>query len=161
MILPSANTATRRAFVLRAPTPSQTIWPGEFLEMQLPDGAQADSEYATEPQTDAPSARRLKLSQVWPPLNIVSSIAGRIRIPNTSSVPQTLKRNEHFCQASPVFEPTEEATLSPPHNLLSPQLSTTHHSSPVQIDPDKLLPQKTRVQFQSLLKEYDVVFDPL
>ena len=154
------NTAARRAFVLRAPTPSQTIWPGEFLEVQLPDGAQADSEYAIEPRTDARSARRLKLSQVWPPPSIVSSVAGRIRIPNTSTVPHTLKRNEHFCQASPVFEPTEEATPSPPHNLLAPQPATSLHSSPVQIDPDNLLPQKTRVQFQSLLKEYDVVFDP-
>lgn len=75
-------------------------------------------------------------------------------------MPHTLKRNEHFCRASPVFEPTEEATPSPPHNLLSPQPSTTHHSSPVQIDPGNLLLQKPRVQFQSLLKEYDVVFDP-
>ena len=155
-----ANTAARRAFVLRAPTPSHTIWPGDFLEIQLPDGFPADSEYAIEPRTDAPSARRLKLSHVWPPPNIVSSVAGRIRIPNTSSVPHTLKRNEHFCQASPVFEPTEEAIPSPSHSLLPPQPSTTRHSSPVQIDPDNLLPQKTRVQFQSLLKEYDVVFDP-
>ena len=74
-------------------------------------------------------------------------------------MPHTLKRNEHFCQASPVFEPTEEATPSPPHNLLLLQPSTTHHSSPVQIDPGNLLPQKTRVQFQSLLKEDNVVFD--
>lgn len=44
-----ANTAAHRAFVLRAPTPSQTVWPGEFLEIQLPDDAQADSEYAIEP----------------------------------------------------------------------------------------------------------------
>ena len=154
------NTAARRALVLRAPTPSQTIWPGEFLEVQLPGGAQADSEYAIEPRTDAPSARRLRLSQVWPPPSIASSVAGRVRIPNTSTVPHTLKRNEHFCQASPVFEPTEEATPSPPHNLLAPQPTTSLHSSPVQIDPNNLLPQKTRVQFQSLLKEYDVVFDP-
>ena len=34
-----ANTAARRAFVLRAPTSSKTIWPVEFLEIQLPDDA--------------------------------------------------------------------------------------------------------------------------
>lgn len=52
-----------------------------------------------------------------------SSVAGRIRIPNTSTVPHTLKRNEHFCQASPVFEPTEEATSRPPH------LTAVHNAS--------------------------------
>lgn len=73
-----ANTAAHQAFVLHAPTPSQTIWPGEFLEIQLPDDAQAD-------RTDAPSAQRHKLSQVCSPPNIVSSVAVRIRIciPNT------------------------------------------------------------------------------
>ena len=45
----------RRAFVLRAPTRSKTVWPGEFLEVQLPDDAPPGSEYAIEPRTDAPS----------------------------------------------------------------------------------------------------------
>ena len=43
---PSPPTTVRRAFVLRAPTPSKTVWPGEFLEIQLPDDAPPDSEYA-------------------------------------------------------------------------------------------------------------------
>ena len=32
----SSPTAAHRAFVLRAPAPSTTIWPGDFLKMQLP-----------------------------------------------------------------------------------------------------------------------------
>ena len=32
---PSPPTTVRRAFVLHAPTPSKTLWPGEFLEVQL------------------------------------------------------------------------------------------------------------------------------
>ena len=35
----SPPTTVRRAFVLRAPTPLKTVWPGEFLEVQLPDDA--------------------------------------------------------------------------------------------------------------------------
>ena len=42
---PSIPTTVRRAFFLRAPTPSKTVWPGEFLEVQLPDDALPDSEY--------------------------------------------------------------------------------------------------------------------
>ena len=52
---PSPPTTVRRAFVLRVPTRSKTVWPGEFLEVQLPDDAPVGLEYALEPRTDAPS----------------------------------------------------------------------------------------------------------
>ena len=53
-----------RAFVLRAPTPSKTVWPGEFLELQLPDDATSDFDYVLEPRTDISSLRNLKQSQL-------------------------------------------------------------------------------------------------
>ena len=59
---PSPLPTVRRAFVLRAPTPSKTVWPGEFVEVRLPDDAPPDSEYALEPRTDARSSRNLKSS---------------------------------------------------------------------------------------------------
>ena len=42
----------------------KTVWPWEFLEVQLPDDAPPDSEYALEPRTDAPTLRNLKPSQL-------------------------------------------------------------------------------------------------
>ena len=48
------HTAVRRAVVLRAPSTSITIWPGEFLEVALPDDVSADNDYALEPRTDQP-----------------------------------------------------------------------------------------------------------
>ena len=143
-----ANTAACQAFVLRAHTPSKTIWPGEFLEIQLPDDAEPDSEHAIEPRTDSPSAQQLGLSQVWPQPDILSSVERKIRIPKMPSEPRTLKRNEHFCHASPVFKPKEDAPASPSPSLPTPVRS--HHSSPVQIDPGNLLPHETRARFQSL-----------
>ena len=48
---PSAvSTAPRRAIVLRAPPTSTTIWPGELVELSLPDNVPPDWEYALEPQ---------------------------------------------------------------------------------------------------------------
>jgi hypothetical protein len=44
--------AVRRAVVLRAPSTTTTIWPGEFIEIALPDCI-ADNVYALEPRTDA------------------------------------------------------------------------------------------------------------
>ena len=76
------GTAARRAIVLRASPTSTTIWPGDFVEINLPDDAPPDCEYALEPRSDAPSVRKLTASQLWPPPSIVSSVAGKIRIPN-------------------------------------------------------------------------------
>ena len=155
---PSPLPTVRRAFVLRAP--SKTVWPGEFVEVRLPDDATPDSEYALEPRTDAPSSHNLKPSQLWPQPSVVSSVARAIRIPNLSTEPRTLKRHEHFCQAIPVFEPKEvPPTGPPPTQLLSPPANASYSAS-VQVDPDRILPQAVRANFQSLLREYDSVFDP-
>ena len=54
------NPVARRAFVLRAPSPAKTIWPGEYLEIKFPDDIEPDAEYVTEPRTDAPIVRKLK-----------------------------------------------------------------------------------------------------
>lgn len=157
---PNPHATARRTFVLRAPAPSQTVWPGEFMEVRLPDDAPSDSEYALEPRIDAPSAHNLKPSQLWPQPGVVSSVARAIRIPNLSSVPRTLKRHEHFCQVIPVFEPPEVPSSPPPTAQRPLPPSSTRYSASVQVDPDNTLPQTVRADFQSLLTEYDTVFDP-
>ena len=163
---PSAvSTAARRAIVLRAPPTSTTIWPGEFVELSLPDSVPPDWEYALEPRCDAPSVRRLTTSQLWPPPSIVSSVAGKIRIPNLSPEPHSLKRNEHFCQVCPVFTPDIIATTTTPvpceprPKPATPPVNPRHNSN-VRLDPGNSLTQDIRAKFQELHDEYDEVFDP-
>ena len=43
------------AFVLRSPPMSQTIWPGELIEVALPGDSLPNSEYALNFLTDAPT----------------------------------------------------------------------------------------------------------
>ncbi|KAK3746301.1 hypothetical protein QZH41_004542 [Actinostola sp. cb2023] len=161
-----SDTAACRALLLRAPPVSTTFWPGEFMEIQLPSDAPPDSEYALEPRSDAPSVRRSNDSDIWPQPSIIASVGGKIRIPNLSTEPHCLKRNEHFCQASPVFIPTDidlrpgSTRIEPPSRPKAPPPATVRHSAKVRLDPDNLLPQEVRTQFQSLLDEYDSVFDP-
>ncbi|KAK3716560.1 hypothetical protein QZH41_006392 [Actinostola sp. cb2023] len=136
------------------------------MEIQLPSDAPPDSEYALEPRSDAPSVRRSNDSDIWPQPSIIASVGGKIRIPNLSTEPHCLKRNEHFCQASPVFIPTDidlrpgSTRIEPPSRPKAPPPATVRHSAKVRLDPDNLLPQEVRTQFQSLLDEYDSVFDP-
>ena len=154
-------TAARRAFLLRAPAPSTTIWPVDFLEMQLPSEASPDGEYALESRIDAPHARGLKSSQLWPPPSIIPSVARTIHIPNLSNQPQSLKRNEHFCQLTPVFEPEADTVTTASSSERSVQSPTNHmRSALVQFDPTNLLPSDIKAKFASIHREYDSVFDP-
>ena len=118
------------------------------------------SEYALEPRTDAPTLRNLKPSQLWPQLSVVSSVVRAIGIPILSTEPPTLKRHEHFCQVTPVFEPKEKAPTSRPPTQRPLPPSHASHSASVQVDPDRILPEAVRANFQSPLSEYDSVFDP-
>ena len=159
------STAARRAIVLRAPPTSTTIWPGDFVEINLPDDALPDCEYALEPRSDAPSVRKLTASQLWPPPSIVSSVAGKIRIPNLSSEPHSLKRNEHFCQVNPVFSPVINVAASStsscePCPRPSGPTGDIQHNSSVHLDPANALPPDIRAKFQELHDDYDEVFDP-
>ena len=83
-----------------------------------------------------------------------------IHTPNLSTEPRTLKRHEHFCQVTPVFEPKDESptSQSPTQRPLPP--SHASHSASVHVDPGRILPEAVRANFQSLLSEYDSVFDP-
>ena len=86
-------------------------------------------------------------------------IAQRIRIPNLSSEPLTLRRNEHVCHATLTFQPetkTDNVKGKPPPHVNRPDVL---HSAPAQIDPDNQLSQDIQAQFKSL-KEFDSVFDP-
>ena len=157
----SISPTARRAIVLRSPPTSTTVWPGEFLEGELPGDAPPDSVYALEPRTDAPSVRELTASQLWPQPTMVSSVAGKIRIPNLTPEPYFLKRNEHFCQVHAVFTPEEDTQLpvSPP---LRPPVhqTSTNHSANVSLDLNNLLSRDIRAKFTSLLNECDHIFDP-
>ena len=99
----STQQAARRAVVLRAPANSTTLWPGDYIELELPQGLASDSLHALEPCSDIPQVHLVATSELWPPPGIISSVAKRIRIPNLSGEPIKLKRHEHFCQFSPVF----------------------------------------------------------
>ena len=104
--------------------------------------------------------RNLKPSQLWPQPGVVSSVVQAIHIPNLSTEPRTRKRHEHFCQVTPVFEPKEESPTS--QSPTQPPLPPSHasHSASVHVVPDRILPEAVRANFQSLLSEYDSVFDP-
>ena len=130
----------RRTVVLRAPPKPTTVWPGKFIELECPqDICDHDNIVALEPRTDTAAATALQ-SQMWPAPGLVRCISGRIRIPNLSSEPKVLKKNEHFCQACAVFIPPDSPIAAQPPNKPMNSNVGAKHTLDVKLDPDNILP---------------------
>ena len=139
-------------FILRSPS-HVTVWPGDFIEIKLPEEVEENEQLALEPRSDENTCE-------WPSPHIVTTVGGMVRLSNQSSGPITLKKHQHFGQVSPVFEPKI-------HNNGEIMTLPDHKSSPVkacsnaiQIDPDNILPQDIIHKFQTLHSEYEEVFNP-
>ena len=146
-----------QARVLRAPPISTVVWPGDYLEVDLPPDIQPDATLAIEPRPDYSKRRR-----DWPTPHIVQAVAGQVRILNATNKPQQVARNEHFCQVLHTQTPETPTTQSVPSNVVLPPTTPTvaAHSSTVQLDLDNILPVHIRTEFKKVLQKYDNVFDP-
>ena len=89
------------AHVLKA-IATNNIWPGEYIEIKLPDNLDPDQCFAIEPRNDM---KQLKNDGMWPQPNIIESVNGKICIINETNQPQSVKKNEHFCQIQDTIIP--------------------------------------------------------
>ena len=144
------------AVVLRAPSPSSVVWPGQYLELDLPDYVDSDSVLAIEPRRDCS-----KSTSDWPPPGIIEAVARKIRIPNETSQPKHIPRHDHLCQAVPTYIPKPAKDNCEPPSWPPPVSPSTlqQHSSSVKLDPDSILPESIRTEFSLVLERYDDVFD--
>ena len=98
----TGNHMIRRTQVLRAPSHQSTIYPGEYLEMCTP--VDVDCEVAIEPRTELCSG--ILDHTDWPTPLITRTVGGIIRIPNLSSIPQTVKQKGPFRSNVNYMHPT-------------------------------------------------------
>ena len=145
------RSAAHRVHVLRAPPQHTTIWPGDYLELQVPEEL-ADMELALEPryETHNPTHDR----DIWPPPCIISSVSRIVRIPNLTTSPLTLRKHEHFGQVLSVTEPNESMTTT----VHAASTATSDPTCSIKIDPDNLLPSEDKTYFTNLTKQYALVF---
>ena len=162
---PQDRHTVRRAHVLRAPPQTTTVWPGEFVELELPPGSPTDDVmFALVPRTDA-HTKSTHHTNLWPPPALIQSVAGRVRIPNLTGEPLVLKRREQFC---PVFLPHPDIshTDGPEQDVKStpqaphPVVPHPTHSATISLDPDNTLNPDMQAKFRTLHDEYDEVFNP-
>ena len=145
-----------QAIVLRAPSPSSVVWPGQYLELDLPECVDSDSLLAIEPRRDCS-----KTNSDWPPPSIIEAVAGKIRIPNETSQPKHIPRHDHLCQAVPTYVPEPATDRCEPSSKPTVAYASTAppNSSSVKLDPDSILPESSRIEFSLVLEKYDDVFD--
>ena len=62
----STQQAARRAVVLRAPATSTTLWPGDYIELELLQGLPLDSLHALEPRSHITQVHRVSTSELRP-----------------------------------------------------------------------------------------------
>ena len=149
-----------QAHVLRSPR-TTTIWPGEYLELVLPEGVAKGGPLALEPRSGAPSC--LSSSDVWPSPGIISEVGGCVRIPNSTQDPIRLRKHDQFCQIHQVLSSdriTNKQTTGTETKICHATHASVCHSAGVQVDPNSILPSNIQKKFHYLHKEYDDVFSP-
>ena len=141
---------------VRAQFVATTIWPGEYLE--VPYKSTDDCTLALEPRIDTNFNK--KSHSFRPPPTVTQSVAGKIRIPNETSLPLTFKRNEHLAQVSPVYSPSKESSNNQqPNKISSSSKSIVDNHTKISLDPDNILPPKIVSSFRSINMEFNEVFD--
>ena len=143
---------------------SSTIWPGNFLEIDVPNVFPSDAQYAIDTRVDSACCRSTKIYHAWPHPAILDSVGGKLRLVNSSAEPIFIKKNDHIYQARLITDALTTTSLPPDvpstaTKCSQPQTST-FHSDQVFLDPDGILSPNEKASFITLLKEFDRLFDP-
>ena len=154
--VPDTPVARRAVCTLRAPV-SQTIWPGDYLELTAPDFA-PESCISVEPTLSSP--RQGDVTEPWPCPTVTQLVAGKIRIPNLSVSPVHIRQHGHLCKIYSVTSPNTEPVHLPSELSVPPAPTPYAHVGAARIDPDGILPPSIRSQFTDLMDEYSSVFEP-
>ena len=141
-----------RLVTLRAPPVPTTVWPGDFLELDVPDVV-ADQFLAIQPHIDSPSLP--VSSQPWPSPALIRSVGDKIRITNDSLEPIVLKKNQHIGQATVASTPD----VITDNNSPVIQVPSPAPVSLIQVDPDNILPDEIRSEFYRVNEQFSSVFD--
>ena len=85
-----------------------------------------------------------------------------MRLVNTTNDPLPLRRHEHICVARPTEDPPLAQDPNSPPIIVNkpPPAASSHFSDIVRVDPDNILPESIRLQFQRTLQDHDTVFSP-
>ena len=127
-----------RCSLLRTPPVTSTIWPGDYLELNVPKELQTYEQLTIEPRS-VTSKHQSQLDK-WPNPDVTEQVAGKIHILNDTSAPQRIGKNEHICQSTPVvYTTSNDMDVKVPSDCKKPTTCLPPYFSDVQIDSDHQL----------------------
>ena len=160
----TASLAVRCAqcYTLCAPSSTTVIWPGGYIELDVPLDLGEDCVLALQPHTDTPVPKHTKPTTTWPEPQILEAVGAKVRLVNSSQKPKLTGRHKHLSQILPTEETSSSTSTSSLPSLPQPvkPKSSLPFSSSVSIDPDNILPEDLHLKLQQILQTYDRVFDP-
>ena len=123
---------------VRAPTQTTTVWPGDYLEVNLPASPSSEEVVAIEPRCDM-------RVQDWPPPMFTEVVDGQIRLAKFNSLDQPiiLRKNEDICQTLPTKQPTAQIPETTPAVHMATHSAApngSHFLDDVVLDPDDIMP---------------------
>ena len=149
----SPNRVRRTQAYILKPEATSVIWPGSYLELALLSDLQPECSLAIESRTD-----NVKFLNNWPPPSIIEVVSGKVRIPNNTDEPLSLRKNEHFCQVCLTTELSCDSTDSD-IQLPKPPSTREFHSDAISVDSDKILLESYQTKFRTFNRAYNDVFD--
>ena len=143
----------------------RVILPGQSWSVALPEDHDMSRPVAIEPRFDTYNNHKAKDSKVWPPPQVIDPVDGMISVVNQTDEPIILKRTEKVFKILDTCDPPVETEPEIPCD--KPCFSKPNHdikvipySTPVQLNPDKVISPSSEVLFKDTLREYDNIFNP-
>jgi len=140
-----------KAFLLRA-SEQTVIWPGDYVQLKVPDDLCMEELLAVEPRMDAGTK--------WVTPSLTSPVCGYVRIPNLTEHPVEVKRNQHLVQAYHTTTNFDSYGAWVSDSKAVPFSNTHMHSKNVVVDPSNVLSSDEQRAFVQLHNRYDNVFNP-
>ena len=150
--------------ILKAPSTNTTLYPGDHIDVEVPEDLQNETELALEPRLNSSP-----IPSLWPSPSIVTPTCGRVRITNDTDTPLFLKKNELFGQLhSTLLSPVQPAPVliynvreSVRDSFASGTNNTTYKPTfaDIVVDPGNILPPEIVAKFHAANSRYREVFN--
>ena len=153
--------------IVRAPPSNTTLYPGDHIEVDVPEDLRDQTEVALEPRLN-----NSPLPPMWPRPVLATPLCGRIRITNDTDSPLFLRKNEQFGQLHALStveipEPVHvyNSTSTVRNTIMENSLTSSNLRrkvlptiADIVVDPNKLLTPDTVAQFNDINSHFKDVF---
>ena len=145
--------------LIRSPS-NLTVWPGDFVELEVPDQF-SGQEVGIEPRLDSTLNTKSPSAKLWPDPQLLTCCDNTIRIPNSFSEPLSIKKGDHLCQIVRTVAINPEDAQDAIVNKRAPTVTDDVLAfKEIVIDPDNITPPEYKEKLECICESFSHVFSP-